>query len=85
MREYQLDQQHPIEQQWIQNVTILPSNPETNIEQYFIIYFIYDQALAFQDAQIIQIDMSFKMVAGDTWLFTIIKWLSEANSKSNYF
>lgn len=76
LREYKFDQTRP-HGQWIRNVHFLDK-----ASKYYIILCCSDaQANLFQEAEFIQIDLSFKMVNGKTNVFSISGWCEEHQGK----
>lgn len=68
LREHDLDRPQPNEEQWLRDVHFYDD------KHYLILCCAFDQAIAFFDAQYIQMDLAFKMVAGDTKVFSIAGW-----------
>lgn len=69
-----MDQRRPVDEQWIRYVGSI----EDEDEHMLIICCTHAQAKAFQDAQCIQMDLSFKMIQGKVNLFSITGWNEEA-------
>ena len=65
-REFRFDQLKDNNSQWIQSITFF------NDEYYLIICCTYAQAKAFVKVECIKMDLSFKMVAGKTNVFSIV-------------
>jgi hypothetical protein len=76
LREYKFDQTRPYGQ-WIRNIHFL----DEAATQYIILCCTDAQANFFQEAEFIQIDLSFKMVHGNTNVFSISGWSEEHQGK----
>ena len=76
-REYQFDLTKHVDDQWIREVYFF----DENREHYLIICCTYEQAKLFQRVRHLEMDLAFKMVQGNTKLFTISGWNEQANSK----
>jgi hypothetical protein len=69
LREFQATKYKPIEEKWIRAVYQDP-----NEKDYFIICCTYAQAIAFSKMRCIEMDLSFKNVAGTIKLFSLVGW-----------
>lgn len=74
-REYQFDLTKNVDDQWIREVYFFDR------EHYLIICCTFEQAKLFQSVRHIEIDLAFKMVQGQTKVFTISGWNERVNSK----
>jgi hypothetical protein len=68
-REYSLDRHRPNSEQWIRQIYQFP-----NSSNFIIVCCTTIQAEEFMKCQHLEIDMSFKMVAGQTNLFSLVAW-----------
>ena len=66
-----MDKHRNTEERWIREIAYYN---ETDPEVFYIICCLYAQAKAFINAEYIQIDLSFKQVAGSTNIFSIVGW-----------
>jgi hypothetical protein len=76
-REYSIERHLPNDERWIRMIKRL------NLEHFIIVCCTFQQAKAFAQATAIEIDLSFKMVAGNINLFSISGWDDDAKRKLN--
>jgi hypothetical protein len=76
LREFDFDRLKDSNEQWIREVHFFDP------EHYLIICCTYAQAKAFTKVQCIEMDLSFKMVYGNTNVFSISAWNADAHRKS---
>ena len=72
-----MDELLPREQRWIRDVGQIGSNPD----KFYVVCCTYAQAIAFHRMRAVQMDLSFKMVAGKVNTFTIVGWNENTKSK----
>lgn len=77
-REYSLQQQLSVREQWIRQIHYLEDG------HWIIICCTYAQAMRFTAQQFLEIDLSFKMVAGKPTLFSITGWDDQVNRTDTY-
>jgi len=77
-REYQFDLTKSNDEQWIREVFFF----DEQREHYLIICCTYEQAKLFQNVQHLEMDLAFKMVQGQTKVFSISAWNEQARSIS---
>lgn len=76
-REFSLDRHRDNSDQWIRQTYYFPNSPH-----FLFVCCTATQAEAFLDCKHLEIDMSFKMVTGQTNLFSLISWDGSLKSKS---
>jgi hypothetical protein len=76
LREFDFDQKRPYDQ-WIREVFFF----DNDFKHYIILCCTDQQANAFQEAQFIQVDLSFKMIQGKANVFNIAGWNEEHQRK----
>ncbi|KAI1370044.1 hypothetical protein F4677DRAFT_460196, partial [Hypoxylon crocopeplum] len=69
-REFELDQKRSESERWIREISYL--GIKKDISRYFVICITQKQASAFRDCAHIQMDLSFKMVHGQTNLYSVV-------------
>ncbi|KAI1406805.1 hypothetical protein F5Y13DRAFT_196782 [Hypoxylon sp. FL1857] len=69
-REFELDSKRPEDERWIREICYL--GVKKDISRYFVICMTKKQAEAFRDCAHIQMDLSFKMVHGQTNLYSVV-------------
>jgi len=78
-RELARDRLRPEWERFIRQVGMVEHNPEN----WFVICFTLNQAVHFLAAKTVQMDLSFKLIAGNIKTFTITGWNSETSSKKS--
>jgi hypothetical protein len=78
IREFHLDREKHPEEQWIRAVRFLDN------EEYLIVLCTQKMAIAMLDCIHLEIDMSFKIVAGATNLFSLVGWDVYTKGMSTY-
>lgn len=76
-REYEADRLHPLEDQWIRHI----SRTGDDDKDFLIICCSYAQAMQFMEMTGIEMDLSFKGVAGPIKVFSITGWNFSTQSK----
>jgi hypothetical protein len=75
-REYYLDRNKPNEEQWFRDIWYSECG-----KYYIIVCCTKEQAEQFQFCDHVEMDMSFKMVAGKTTVFSFVGWCTRAKRK----
>jgi hypothetical protein len=78
-REYQFDLTKNVDDQWIREVYFF----DENREHYLILCCTYEQAKLFQSVRHLEMDLAFKMVQGQTKVFSISGWNEQAKSMAS--
>jgi hypothetical protein len=75
LREYQVDQRRPVDQQWIQKIVDLDDG------HWIILCCARVGALAFRKQQFLEIDLAFKCVQGKVTVFSLCGFNDRTNRK----